>query len=321
MKKTLLFLADQTETNLHHLRHCADERKLPHRTLSLSFHNGRPLSALIANQGSRYTLTDNNHEHFDLGDLGGVWSRGISAPPTPIPGTPDNLAYHEWLAVSYHWREALSHCFWMNEMEDIRRASSRLGQMAVARKHGFAVPETLVTNDPVLAREFLRRKGKIVIKHISAGSPSSMGDRSLFTVAIDQHDEEVLEQVRYCPTLLQECVEKAVELRVTVVGDRVFTAALETNKWANTQIDCRRWVETDLTYFRARLTDDINRRIVQLVRELRLEYGAVDFIAQPNGELVFLEVNPSGQWGYVEMASGHAITDAIISRLQEKLCA
>ncbi len=319
MNKRLLFLADQDEVNLIHLTHCAQDRKVPYRLLSLGHHDGSPVSAWINNERGSYWVTDTMGQAFSLDEIACVWSRGMSAPTQPAVGTPENLAYHEWLACWRHLVQAIGHCFWMNDLESIRQSSSRLNQMAIARQHGFAVPETLVTNEPVHAKDFLRRLGRVVIKHICAGSASSMGDRSQFTVALNQEEEAVLEQVRYCPTLLQECVDKAVELRVTVVGDQVFAAAIESSADQHTSVDSRKWVETDLTYFRARLGDNINERIVAIVRQLGLEYGAVDFIARPDGELVFLEVNPSGQWGFVEMASGYAITEAIVGRLQEQL--
>jgi glutathione synthase/RimK-type ligase-like ATP-grasp enzyme len=45
---------------------------------------------------------------------------------------------------------------------------------------------------------------------------------------------------------------------------------------------------------------------------LNLQYGAFDFIEKPDGELVFLEINPTGEWAWLENALGYPMRSAFI---------
>ncbi|SCF90374.1 MULTISPECIES: hypothetical protein [unclassified Streptomyces] len=55
-----------------------------------------------------------------------------------------------------------------------------------------------------------------------------------------------------------------------------------------------------------------------MLNRLGLPYGAFDFVVTPEDEWVFLEVNPSGQYGFIEVATGLSITAAIADYLEGK---
>lgn len=48
------------------------------------------------------------------------------------------------------------------------------------------------------------------------------------------------------------------------------------------------------------------------MRHVGLNYGCIDMIVTPNGEYVFLEINPSGQWYFVQMKTNMDIASAIV---------
>ena len=52
-----------------------------------------------------------------------------------------------------------------------------------------------------------------------------------------------------------------------------------------------------------------------LLGRLDLPFGAFDFAVTPDEEWVFLEINPNGQWGWIEDHTGLHITDAIVDHL------
>jgi pyruvate carboxylase len=55
--------------------------------------------------------------------------------------------------------------------------------------------------------------------------------------------------------------------------------------------------------------------VTGLMRSLGLRFGALDFLVTPEGEWVFLEVNPNGQRAFVEQATGLPIAAAIAGAL------
>lgn len=315
--RSILFVASEADVNLPHLRHCADARRIPHQTLCLTTSRDQPCASTIIAGNGEHLLHDTLGEPVDFARIGGVWARGwgrdIARPP-PV-GSFGNLAYHEWVYYAAYVLDGLRHCHWVNDIDAVRRNANRLTQKPLAQRFGFRVPESLVTNVPAQAKAFLAKHGRVIIKHISPGSPDSHADRALAVSLLDRDDEAVLDHVRFCPTLLQEVIDKAVEFRVTIVGERVFCAGLESARDEATAIDSRLWSDTELTYYRAELPADVNLRLVGMMKAIGLVYGGVDLILTPANELVFLEINPSGRWGFAEMSAGHAITEAIIEEL------
>jgi glutathione synthase/RimK-type ligase-like ATP-grasp enzyme len=116
-------------------------------------------------------------------------------------------------------------------------------------------------------------------------------------------DEQTLalhsEGVRHIPCLFQEYIPKAVELRVTIIGDEIFVAEIDSQSQAETAIDWRDY-SVPMRMKRGSLPDDIVSKCFALVRGFGLNFSALDFIVTPEGEYVFLESNPNGQFLFVE---------------------
>ncbi|MNZ28723.1 hypothetical protein D3C78_459550 [compost metagenome] len=56
------------------------------------------------------------------------------------------------------------------------------------------------------------------------------------------------------------------------------------------------------------------------MRRLNLRYGAIDFVCDPQGNLWFLEINPNGQWAWIENLTGYPIAEAIVDELEAICC-
>jgi glutathione synthase/RimK-type ligase-like ATP-grasp enzyme len=215
-------------------------------------------------------------------------------------------------------------CFWISHPDAIERARWKVGQLARAAALGFDVPPTLVTSDPSRAREFHRAcDGAMVFKamsgpwlaaerfrdnHPDAPPPELL---QIFTTPIGGEQLDDLDSIRTVPALFQRRIPKRVELRVTVIGDDVFAAEIEPAD----SIDFRR--DYDGARFRAaELAGEVADRCRALVREYGLEYGAIDLIVTPEDRVVFLELNPNGQFRFVEdLVPELELTDAVASRL------
>lgn len=223
--------------------------------------------------------------------------------------------------VRDQWRSALlglletSGWAWVNPPSAISRAELKMVQLEAAGRAGLITPDTLVTNDPDAARAFMR-KGRTVAKALA---PRVMVEDStayaVFTkeVLVDQLESE--ESVRSCPLVLQRLVERAADVRVTVVGEAVFAATIEVSSRQPSEVDWRRVEQSRLRYGAYDLAPGVASRCITLLEMLDLVYGAFDFLLTSTGELVFLEVNPSGQWGWIERAVGHPISRTIVETL------
>jgi glutathione synthase/RimK-type ligase-like ATP-grasp enzyme len=125
--------------------------------------------------------------------------------------------------------------------------------------------------------------------------------------------------VGLAPVVFQENMAKRLEMRVTVVGEQVFAAEIRSPEHFRTGTDWRHYQEFGCEGFYAvhSLPADVSQRCVRLCQELGLCYGAIDLILTPTGEYVFLEVNPGGQWGWIEEFTGLPISEAVARLLMD----
>ncbi|MEL6346508.1 MAG: MvdC/MvdD family ATP grasp protein [Myxococcota bacterium] len=199
------------------------------------------------------------------------------------------------------------------------RASMKPYQLEVARKLGWSVPLTYIGNDPAAVRElFERTEGRMIVKgfHIGWTRDTQEEGRYLYTAPVDLSDLED-RAIQACPSIWQAYVPKDVELRVTVVGNEVHAAEIHSQQSEASRHDWRRYDFDNTPYRPHTLPEEVRRRCVRLVRALGLYYGAIDLILTPNGRHVFLEVNPFGQWGWIEELCDLPISKAHVRLFRE----
>ena len=73
--------------------------------------------------------------------------------------------------------------------------------------------------------------------------------------------------------------------------------------------------EKKLKFQQTEIPKSIELKCIELVKRLELKFGAIDLIKDKNDNFVFLEINPNGQWAWIEMDTGLQISDAIIAEL------
>lgn len=68
--------------------------------------------------------------------------------------------------------------------------------------------------------------------------------------------------------------------------------------------------------FKIKLPDAILNQCISLLKILNLRFGAIDFILDKNGNYIFLEINPNGQWAWIEKQTGYKISNEITNLLE-----
>jgi MvdD family ATP-grasp ribosomal peptide maturase len=196
----------------------------------------------------------------------------------------------------------------------IRRAENKQIQLQVARDLGLEIPRTLITNDPNAVRAFEQScESGIVTKMLLSFAVYEDGlEKVVFTNPVRTEDLDDLDGLKLCPMTFQEQVPKALELRTTLVGDRVFTASIDSQTSAAAQYDWRKdGVALIGNWKRFELPREIEQRLLRLMDYFSLNYGAIDFILTPDGRYVFLEINPVGEFFWLEDCPGLPISSAI----------
>jgi len=261
---------------------------------------------------ARYELTIDGDE-VDLDSCGVGWWRRPQ-PFTLHPGlAPDVAAFtytecHE--AIAGLW--AALDVIWVNQPELDEVAHHKPYQLAVATEVGLPIPRTLITNDPEAARCFANDLGpqRTVYKTFLASAEHWRETRIL-----SEDEMAILDQVRLAPVIFQEFVPAIADIRATVIGDQIFATAISQPAGAY-DIDYRMGMPA-ATFEATTLPPETEDKIRALMRRLGLVYGAIDLRRTKAGEHIFLEVNPAGEWRFVEERTNQPITDAMARLLME----
>ncbi|GAB1693682.1 ATP-grasp ribosomal peptide maturase [Krasilnikovia sp. M28-CT-15] len=244
---------------------------------------------------------------LDLADVACAWWRR----PGRSTVAPDVREF-EWLEreASAGLRGVLSTLPWLNHPETIRAAEHKPCQIATAAQVGLRVPPTLVTNDPDAARVFAKAHGALIYKPLTGGILSD--GTVIYASPVDM--DTIDDGVRATTHMFQPRITKAYELRITVVGERLFVARID----ANSEIGRQDWRADyqNLTYRSYSVPDHVADKIHRFMREMRLRFAAIDMIVTPDGGHVFLEANPNGQWAWIEDETGMPIASAIADVLE-----
>jgi glutathione synthase/RimK-type ligase-like ATP-grasp enzyme len=218
-------------------------------------------------------------------------------------------------------------CYWVSYPEYIRQAGWKGGQLKRAARLGFEVPRTLITTDPEEARAFYEVcAGRVIFKVMTdtfLGAPKVARKHpdqppepyEARPTLVTESELEYLDTVRLVPCMFQEYIPKQVELRVTVIGDDIFAAEIDSQVDERTSVDWRRF-DVEIPYREATLPAEVAERCLELVRSYQLNFSAMDLILTPDGRYVFIENNPNGQFIFVEhLVPELRMTEALAARL------
>ena len=287
-----------------------------------------PASALLtvsldANRRSKYVL-EYQGENIDVRQVRAIWHRRPGVPEPEETITSDSI--REWVSrESQAFLEGVwttLDCLHVPGVEHHRYAAeNKLTQLVQASRAGFSIPRTFVTNRPsCLLESFTDFHGAAITKAfwnpvVRRGAENEDEEWSAFTRPVQRRDLSYYRTIRYAPVIIQEYVPKSLEVRATVVGSQVFAAAIHSQKSHRTRHDWRHY-DFDKTPHEVHvLPDNLSAMCIQLVRSLHLTFGAIDMVLTPSGKYVFLEINPNGQWAWIEELTGMAISSAIADLL------
>jgi MvdD family ATP-grasp ribosomal peptide maturase len=273
---------------------------------------------LVAQYGKtpeRFSLTS-GAATLDLRDVSAIWHRRVN-----IGGRLPREMDPQFRAASLGEARATImgllaslDAFRMDPEPLIRRAENKQLQIQVARELGLETPRTLITNDPGAVRAFAStcENGMITKMLSSFAIREEDAEKVVFTNPVSAEDLNDLDGLQLCPMTFQEQVPKALELRVTIAGERVLAASIDSQASARAAHDWRRdGVKLLDAWQPYTLPSGVEEKLLRLMDYFGLNYGAADFIVTPEGRHVFLEVNPVGEFFWLEQCPGLPIARAI----------
>lgn len=262
------------------------------------------------------TVDDTNYA-FNAGDIKSVWYRGLKETRLFEGFNEDEKRY-----ASAQVRDTLRGLFsitpglWVNDPFVQTYANLKIRQLQVAKELGLRIPNTIISNDPKeIAAFYDKCDGSMVVFKTLAQVIWKIGG-SVFTTPVDKdfigkHSE----LIRRAPCVFQEYIEKKLELRITIFGRKILTAAIYSQEKDTARYDWR--MGEDLRHEPFQLPAELEGKLLQLMEKFKITYGAIDMILTPEGDYVFLEVNPQGMFGWLEEKTGvkyySALADLLVA--------
>ncbi|MBM4095063.1 MAG: hypothetical protein FJ276_37490, partial [Planctomycetes bacterium] len=208
---------------------------------------------------------------------------------------------------------------WLNPPNALHSAAVKTRQLMAARQCGFDIPPTCVSDHAGAIAEFTTRwNAPFISKAVKSGFVSVKGEyRLAATTRLPATFPADLADYAATPAMYQPEIRKAHDLRVTVVDDRVYAAAIYSQEAAETEVDWRVDIPggTELRHEAVALEPQVEEACRRITRVLGLRYSAIDLIRTMDGGAVFLEVNPNGEWMWLEDLCGFPLRDTIIDAL------
>jgi glutathione synthase/RimK-type ligase-like ATP-grasp enzyme len=265
-----------------------------------------------------FELIDTLGRRVNSKKIKGVWYRRPK--PFNIPPTWESDVYNYVKEESWFFLNGIvvlaNSANWISNPYNIRRAENKIYQLQVAQKLKFKIPKTYIGNSAESLKKFINQSGisDFIIKPIRSGKFTKEGELNFFhTTELPKKWKK--SEINICPVIVQERIKKKRELRITVVGSQIFAVSLHMEKLSEEEkVDWRQAIEL-VDYEPVKISHNLKKKLIQILKFLGISFGAFDLIESTEGEYFFLEVNPNGQWAWIEEKTGLPIRDALIKNL------
>lgn len=229
--------------------------------------------------------------------------------------------------ASEEWSEAIEGFLahvpikkWINHPSRNYSASHKVEQLSRAIDFGLNVPESIVTSEPSVATAFvLSHPDGVIIKPLASGyieryTPKE--DTVIYTQPLNELQLPIFDSLHECPVLFQNKIRKHIDVRLTVLDERMIAVGLWRPDSNGSQIlDIRRDNMEGVEYLPIRIPNSIEEQVLSLMKYYELRFAAIDFAIDLDGSWIFFEINPNGQWAWLDIIGSSKIADLFIAAL------
>ena len=212
-------------------------------------------------------------------------------------------------------------CLWINNPSKTFSAENRLYQLLVAQKTGFRIPDTSITNISSAGIKFCNERPRKIIakvlhhheiihKEYSYRFPTSMVSADSLSNASG---------LKYAPLILQDRIASREEIRITVVKNKVFPIRITITKNKGKYSDLHKIEERFLNFEHFTIEKNLEKMCIKLNKQMGLLLSSIDLMVDKKGELYFLEINPIGDWNWLEKHVDLPITDSVSALILNSL--
>ena len=276
----------------------------------IEFHFGKDF--YNGNKEMNLEIVDDKEENSENRTENSIWFRGFlrhrifsSKLFKDVESTNDNIGELRWRLgieinkVNKRFFQKFDKYYQLPKISSI--SIDKFDTLELAKKTGLEIPRSLITNSKKALQNFQDKHSRIISKSLYETVYFKEDDQVFFykteiiTQKMIDHSSDF-----FFPSFFQEYIDKDIELRVFFLNNDFYSMAIFSQLDEQTATDFRRYNELNpnrnVPY---KLSDGIECKLRSLMQKLSLNTGSIDLIRTPDGRYVFLEVNPTGQFGFV----------------------
>jgi glutathione synthase/RimK-type ligase-like ATP-grasp enzyme len=231
-------------------------------------------------------------------------------PLASIRSPEEQFALEQWATFTRSLM-VFEKCRWVNSPMHTYRAEHKPFQLMTAASVGFTIPKTIITNSKSHINSAFGNT-EVAIKGIDTVFLENTQEALFGYTSIIKPSELSPLSLHSAPLVVQTAIRDKLDLRVTVIGEHVFCAAITAG---SSRIEGDWRLQKHKTKFSPfPLPQDVSQKCIKLAHALGLIFGAIDLVLS-SGEYYFLEINPTGEWAWLVDAAGFPLDEVIAKQL------
>lgn len=312
----ILAITRDIDTHVQAVEKYLDEPILIYDPMSLSGKNS------IAYRFDNHDIEILLGNEVRLDQIDSIWFRKPSYPEVqdfPVIDLYKRFAFEAYLYTAKTLYDLLNKKFWVSDFRNIMRAGNKMLQVQIAHDLNFLVPPMVLTSSSEEAKRFHEIYGNIVTKPVRF-EPIQDGDqlKGFFATRIGKDMVIDFSGLELAPAIFQQEVQDKLDIRVTVIGSEVFACEILPILDSANNVDWRVGIPNDELHYKEHfLPESVKIQCLKLVQKFGLQFGAVDLVLDSYGTYWFLEINPNGQWFFVEKSTGQELAKSMANLLKK----
>jgi len=186
---------------------------------------------------------------------------------------------------------------------------NKFGELLIAKKMGFLIPNMIFTNEPREAQRFLFHKDAVLKESGVKNYFGPQRNLMLETTRVNALNKK-LARVDLAPCMFQEFIEKKYDVRAIVIGKKTLAIKIE-SQTQKSKTDWRRQ-EGQTPMSRIILPHQIQKRLIRFANKNGFSFASFDLVVDQKNRFYLLEMNRPGQWFFLETLSGAPIAKTLV---------
>ena len=271
---------------------------------------GQPVFRFNCDQITRYQIRVDQHG-FTISDPTGrtVSSDSVKKVYWRKPFNATSLGQEVWTKyveaeVRYMLSELVNLLWSEQEMVLVEPFAERRTGMLLQLRHARTLFHVA---DYEFALNRISERSPAVVKSLSS---ELIDEKVMYTTQVSPEELDS----RF-PWFIQQLVQADKDVTVVFVRGQLFAFSLERD-FLDRSVDWRRFSRPEQKWQAHSLPATMQEAIRVYMRTLRLDYGRLDFLLDAhNDRYWFCEVNPNGQFAWLDLDNEHGVLDAIVREI------